>query len=381
MKFECIAVCLFGLEATVKFELKKLDIELTGTTDGRVGFLADEYEIAKANISLRCAERVLVKLGNFKASTFEELYQGMLKLPLEKYIGQKDKFPIAKAKSINSKLFSIPDVQAVAKKAAVEKLKMKHKVDTLSEVGKLNNIHIFLNKDIAEVTIDTSGAALHKRGYREFSGGAPIRETLAAYMVMLTPWHEKRFLIDPMCGSGTIAIEAAMIGKNIMPGVNRNFAGEEVSFISKDAWKKARKEAVEGENDFEFKILAYDKDEEIVALAKENAALAGVSDYIEFEVQEFKDLAFENEYGFLITNPPYGERMGEDEEIEELYKLIGEKYREAKNWSFYVITSNEELESFMKVKYEKKKKLYNGSLTAYYYLFPGPRPPKVEPVQ
>ncbi|MGL5439654.1 MAG: THUMP domain-containing class I SAM-dependent RNA methyltransferase [Filifactoraceae bacterium] len=375
MKFECIAVCLFGLEATVKFELKNLGIKLTDTTDGRVGFLADEYEIAKANIGLRCAERVLVKIGSFKASTFEELYQGMFKLPLENYIGIEDKFPITKAKSINSKLFSIPDIQAVSKKGAVERLKMKHRTNELKEIGKLNNINIFINKDTAEVTIDTSGAALHKRGYREFSGGAPIRETLAAYMVMLTPWHEKRLLIDPMCGSGTIAIEAAMIGKHIMPGINRNFAGEEVSFISKAAWTKARKEAIEEENDCDFKIYAYDKDPKVIEIAKENAEVAGVERYIEFKVQDFADLKFDTEYGFLITNPPYGERMGE-EDIEGLYRLIGSKYKVAKNWSFYIITSNEELETFMRVKYDKKKKLYNGSLTTYYYMFPGSKPPK-----
>lgn len=377
MKFEAIAVCLFGVESTVSFELKNLGFTVTNVSDGRVTFETDAKGIAVANISLRCAERILVKLGEFKATSFEELFENVKKLPLEKYIPEDANFPVAKAKSINSKLFSVSDIQAITKKAAVERLKSVYKIDWFPETGGVHPIHVFINKDIVQVTIDSTGPALHKRGYRELSGGAPIRETLAAFMVMLTPWNESRLLVDPMCGSGTIAIEAAMLGANMMPGINRNFQGEELSFISKDDWKQARKEAIENENQKEFKIFAYDIDPDMVKLAKSNAALAGVDHLIDFMRSDARKFESVQEYGFIITNPPYGERMGEKEVVYDLYKDLGKVFSKLPTWSIYLISSMDNVEELFDKKAGKKRKLYNGMLKANYYQFPGPRPPKV----
>ena len=376
MKFEAIAVCLFGVESTVSYELKNLGFTVTNVSDGRVTFETDSKGLATANISLRCAERVLVKIGEFQARSFEELFSNVKKLPLEKYIPSDAKFPVAKAKSINSKLFSVSDIQAITNKAAVERLKTVYNTEWFPETGSTHPLHVFINKDVVQLTIDTTGPALHKRGYRELSGGAPIRETIAAFMVMLTPWNESKLLIDPMCGSGTIAIEAAMIGANIMPGINRNFQGEELSFISKDDWIQARKEAIEKENQKEFKIYAYDIDPEMVKLAKSNAELAGVDHLIDFMKSDARKFHSTNEYGFIITNPPYGERMGEKEAVYELYKDLGRVFRRIPTWSVYIISSLENVEELFEKKAAKKRKLYNGMLKSYYYQFPGPKPPR-----
>ncbi len=376
MKFEAIAVCLFGMESTVSYELKNLGFTVTNVSDGRVTFETDGKGLAVANISLRCAERVLVKLGEFKATTFEQLFSKVKALPLEKFIPKDANFPVAKAKSINSKLFSVSDIQSITKKAAVERLKSVYNVEWFEETGGTHPIHVFINKDIVQVTIDSTGPALHKRGYRELSGGAPIRESLAAFMVMLTPWNESRLLVDPMCGSGTIAIEAAMIGANMMPGINRNFQGEELSFISKQDWIEARKEAIEKENGKDFKIFAYDIDPEMVKLARSNAELAGVDHLIDFivgDVRKFKSLS---EYGFIITNPPYGERLGEKEEVFALYKELGKVFKKLPTWSIYLISSLENAEELFDKKAAKKRKLYNGMLKSIYYQFPGPKPPR-----
>lgn len=376
MKFEAIAVCLFGMESTVSYELKNLGFTVTNVSDGRITFETDGKGLAVANISLRCAERVLVKLGEFKATTFEQLFSKVKALPLEKFIPKDAKFPVAKAKSINSKLFSVSDIQAITKKAAVERLKSVYNVEWFEETAGNHPIHVFINKDIVQVTIDSTGSALHKRGYRELSGGAPIRESLAAFMVMLTPWNESRLLVDPMCGSGTIAIEAAMIGANMMPGINRNFQGEELSFISKQDWIEARKEAIEKENGKEFKIFAYDIDPEMIKLARANAELAGVAHLIDFivgDVRKFKSLS---EYGFIITNPPYGERLGEKEEVFALYKELGKVFKKLPTWSIYLISSLENAEELFNKKAAKKRKLYNGMLKSIYYQFPGPKPPR-----
>ncbi|MBP2026385.1 putative N6-adenine-specific DNA methylase [Acetoanaerobium pronyense] len=376
MKYELIAPCLFGMESTVSFELKNLGIKVLKVSDGRVTFEGDEFTIAKANLSLRTAERVLVKVGEFKAYSFEDLYQGMLSLPFEKYIEKDSAFPVAKAKTIKSKLFSVPDIQSVAKKGVVERLKLKHRVTELPETKEIHPINIFINKDVVEVTIDTTGPALHKRGYREKSGGAPIRETLAAFMVMLTPWRPGRYLVDPMCGSGTILIEAALIGANIMPGINRNFTGENLSFIPKRVWKEEREEALRLENDVDFKIKGYDIDEEVIEIAKENAEIAGVGHLIDFEVRDIKDFEETEEYGFIITNPPYGERLGSEDEINEIYNILKENFKKLKNWSYYIITTMEDLESTLEIPFQKNRKLYNGMLKSYYYQYLGPKPPK-----
>ncbi|CBH21870.1 conserved protein of unknown function [Acetoanaerobium sticklandii] len=376
MKYEAIAPCLFGMEATVSFELKNMGIKVLNVSDGRVTFEGDAFEIVRANLSLRTAERVLIKVGEFKAYSFEQLYQGILKLPFESYIPKDAEFPISKAKSINSKLFSKSDIQSVAKKAVVERLKQKHKVQTLPETGALHPIIIFINKDVVEVTIDTTGPALHKRGYREKSGGAPIRETLAAFMVMLTPWKENRTLVDPMCGSGTILIEAALYGAGIMPGINRNFTGENLSFLPKHVWQTERNEALSQEKDVQFKLKGYDIDEDVIELAKENAELAGVGHLIDFEVKDMTKWETDEEYGFIITNPPYGERLSAEEDITGFYKEMGKIFRNLKNWSYYLITTLEDIDQIMDIPFQKKRKLYNGMLKSYYYQYLGPKPQK-----
>ncbi|MDO4793026.1 MAG: class I SAM-dependent RNA methyltransferase [Filifactor alocis] len=377
-KTNCIAVCLFGLEATVSYELKNLGLEVTKVSDGRVHFKAEPYEVAKANLCLRTAERVLIHLGSYRAQTFEELYRGMLSLDFERYLTKDCKFPVARVRSLKSALHSIPDIQSVSKKAIVERLKSVYKgVHTFSETGVEYPIHLFLHKDVVEVTIDTTGMALHKRGYRERSGEAPIRETLAAFMVMLTPWNKDRVLLDPMCGSGTIAIEAAMIGANIQPGVNRNFIGEEFEFLPKEEWVRARKEAVEGErSDVQLWVYASDIDPEMIKLAKENADLAGVADLIHFEVKDIKDLNLEQEYGFMITNPPYGLRIGDEKNLRSYYRELGRLSKRLKNWSYYVITTYSDIESHFEKKADKKRNLYNGKQKTVYYQFLGERPPK-----
>ena len=376
MKYEAIAPCLFGMEATVSFELKNMGIKVLNVSDGRVTFEGDAFEIVRANLSLRTAERVLIKVGEFKAYSFEQLYQGILKLPFENYIPKDAEFPISKAKSINSKLFSKSDIQSVTKKAVVERLKQKHKVQTLPETGALHPIIIFINKDVVEVTIDTTGPALHKRGYREKSGGAPIRETIAAFMVMLTPWRENRTLVDPMCGSGTILIEAALYGAGIMPGINRNFTGENLSFLPKHVWQTERNEALSQEKDVQFKLKGYDIDEDVIELAKENAELAGVGHLIDFEVKDMTTWETDEEYGFIITNPPYGERLSAEEDITEFYKEMGKVFKNLKNWSYYLITTLEDVDKIMDIPFQKKRKLYNGMLKSYYYQYLGPRPQK-----
>ncbi|WP_462274155.1 THUMP domain-containing class I SAM-dependent RNA methyltransferase, partial [Filifactor alocis] len=286
--------------------------------------------------------------------------------------------PIAKAKSLKSKLFSIPDIQSVSKKAVVDRLRQVYpNIKKFEEKGEVYPIHIFLMKDVVEVTIDTTGPALHKRGYRERSGTAPLRETIAACMVMLTPWKKDRILLDPMCGSGTILIEAAMIGANIQPGVNRNFIGEKFHFLPKEDWMRARQDAIEGENmDVEMALYGSDIDEQVIELAKENAALAGVEEYITFSVQDMSEVRRPEEYGFLITNPPYGERIGEKEELEKTYCDLGKTISTLKNWSAFLITNYENTEKCIGKKATKKRKLYNGMLKTVYYQFPGPKPPK-----
>lgn len=373
MKYELVAPCLFGMESTVSYELKNMGITVKKVSDGRVTFEADARETARANIGLRTAERVLLKVGQFRASTFEELYQGMRSLPFERYIQKEDAFPIAKAKSVKSKLFSIPDIQSVAKKAVVDRLKMKWKTDVFLERGTRYPIVIFLHKDMAEVTIDTTGEALHKRGYRERSGTAPLRETIAAFMVMGTPWRPHRMLIDPMCGSGTILIEAAMIGAGMMPGINRNFTGETFSFLPKKVWQEERNDALHAEKAVEFKLKGYDIDPQMIERSRENAELAGVGHLIDFEVMDLKDFKTNQEYGFVITNPPYGERLETKTGEKDIYKIAKEVFEPMKTWSFNIITTHEELDRELRIAFQKRRNIYNGKLKSYYYQYLAPK--------
>lgn len=375
-KYTLVAPCFFGVEKMLSREITNLGYEIEKVEDGRVTFSTDEYGISKSNMWLRCAERILLKVGEFEATTFDDLFENTKRIDWSKFIPYDGEFPVHKATSIKSKLFSTPDIQAIVKKAVVESMKKKYDENWFLENKEKYPIYVFLNKDKVTLCIDTSGEALHKRGYREKSNQAPIRETLAAALVYLTPWRPGRPLIDPLCGSGTILIEAAMIGLNMAPGLNREFISEKWRSIDKKIWPSVRKEARDAVKSEKFKIKGYDIDSESIEIAKENAKLANVSQYIDFEVQDVKDLKINDEYGFLITNPPYGERLEDKESVKALYKEMGKVFKKLNTWSYYIITSHEKFEYEFGKKSDRNRKLYNGMLKAYYYQYMGPKPPK-----
>ena len=317
-------------------------------------------------------------MGEFKAETFEELFDKTKALPWDEWITLDGEFTV-EGKSVKSKLFSISDCQSIVKKAVVEKLKEKYNTEWFKETGAKFTIEVSLLKDIATLTIDTSGAGLHKRGYRENSVEAPLKETLAAALVQLSCWNKNRFLIDPFCGSGTIPIEAAMIGKNIAPGLQRNFASEEWPRVKKEFWKEARVEALKSiDQDVKLNILGCDIDKKAVEISKENAFNIGVDDSINFITQDALKIMPKEKYGAIITNPPYGERLGEKKEIEDLYRKLGKVFRKLDTYSIYILTSNENFERLYGEKADKKRKLYNGRIKVNYYQYYGPRLPKKE---
>lgn len=377
-KFELIAPCHFGLEAVLKREIYDLGYEITEVEDGRVTFEGDAEAICRANIFLRTAERVLLKVGKFKAVTFDELFEGIKALPWEAYIPEDGRFWVKKASSIKSKLFSPSDIQSIVKKAMVERMKQCYNVKWFAETGANYPVRIFLLKDEVTVTIDTSGESLHKRGYRTLSSKAPITETLAAALIMLTPWKRDRILVDPFCGSGTFPIEAAMIAANIAPGMNREFLAEQwTNLIPKQLWYDSVSEAEELVNtEIKVDIQGYDIDGEVVKAARENARRAGVEHLIHFQQREVADLSHPKKYGFLITNPPYGERLEEKETLGALYAQIGKAYQRLDSWSMYLITGYEDAPKYIGRKPDKNRKIYNGMLKTYFYQFLGPRPPK-----
>ena len=377
-KVELIAPCHFGLEAVLKKEIYDLGYEVTEVEDGRVSFEGDAEAICRANIFLRTAERVLLKVGRFQAVTFDELFEGIKALPWEDYIPKDGKFWVKKASSIKSKLFSSSDIQAIAKKAMVEHLKGEYHVDWFEESGASYPVRIFLLKDEVTITLDTSGDSLHKRGYRMASSKAPITETLAAALIMLTPWRKDRILVDPFCGSGTFPIEAAMMAANIAPGMNREFIAEQwTNIIPRQLWYDTVSEAEElVDTDVEINIQGYDIDGEIVKAARENAKRAGVEQLIHFQQRPVDQLNHPKKYGFIITNPPYGERLEEKSALPELYKQIGDAYRRLDAWSMYMITSFEDAPKYIGSKPDKNRKIYNGMLKTYFYQFMGPKPPK-----
>lgn len=373
---ELIATTTFGLEAIAKRELEALGYKDLKVENGKVMFCGTEKDIPRANIWLRTAERVLLKMGEFKAFSFDELFEKTKALPWDEWIEEDANF-VVEGKSINSKLYSISDCQRIVEKAVVEKLKTKYDVDWFEKTGAKYTIEVALLKDVATLTIDTSGAGLHKRGYRDRAGDAPIKETLAAAMVLLSFWNKNRVLFDPFCGSGTIPIEAAMIGRNIAPGLDRNFASEEWSRVDKSFWTEAKREAMQSiDNETELHILGSDTDKRSILRARDNAANLGLEDDIEFFMKDMRDVDLRDEYGVVITNPPYGERMGEVEEINQLYKDLGEKFRELKTWSLYAITSSRNFEALYGKRADRKRKLYNGRIETTYYQFYGPRPDK-----
>ena len=377
-KLEFIAPCHFGLEAVLKREIQNLGYEISAVEDGRVSFYGDINAVCRANIFLRTAERVLLKAGQFKAVTFEELFEKTKEIPWEKYIPKNGKFWVAKAASVKSKLFSPSDIQSIMKKAMVKRLQEKYHVEWFPEDGASYPVRVFLMKDIVTVGIDTSGISLHKRGYREVSGKAPITETLAAALILLTPWKKDRILVDPFCGSGTFPIEAAMIAVNIAPGMNRSFMAEEwTDLVPKKGWYEAIDEANDLIcDDIETDIQGYDLDGDVIKIARRNAREAGVDHLIHFQERDVKDLRHPKKYGFIITNPPYGERLEDKKDLPALYKAFGESFRRLDSWSAYMITSYEDAERYFGRKADKNRKIYNGMLKTYFYQFQGPKPPR-----
>lgn len=376
--YELIAPCHFGLEAVLKREIYDLGYDITKVEDGRVTFIGDEEAICRANVFLRTAERILLKAGQFHAETFDELFEGIKAIPWEDYIPEDGKFWVAKASSIKSKLFSPSDIQSIVKKAMVERLKQKYHKNWFEETGASYPLRLFLMKDEVTVAIDTSGESLHKRGYRTMTSKAPITETLAAALIMLTPWRKDRILIDPFCGSGTFPIEAAMMAAGIAPGMNRNFTAENwTNLIDRQLWYDTVEEAAEQVNtEIEVDIQGYDIDGEVVKAARENAKRAGVDHLIHFQQRPVSALSHPKKYGFIITNPPYGERLEEKETLPELYTEIGEAFRRLDSWSAYMITSYADTERYIGRKADKNRKIYNGMLKTYFYQFLGPKPPK-----
>ncbi len=378
MKFELIAPCHFGLEAVLKKEIIDLGYDITESVDGRITFAGDADAVCRANICLRTAERILIKVGSFHAETFEDLYQGVKALPWEEFIPERGKFWVKKASSVKSKLFSPSDIQSIVKKAIVERMKQSYHTDWFKEDAESYPIRVFLMKDEVTVALDTTGDSLHKRGYRKLESKAPIAENLAAALIMLTPWHGDRILIDPFCGSGTIPIEAAMMAANIAPGMNRNFTAESwTHLITPSNWKDVRDEARdEIITDVDTDIQGYDLDPEMIEIARINAKKAGVDHMIHFQARDIADLSHRKKYGFIITNPPYGERIGEQSELPKLYKTIGQRYKELDAWSMYLITGFEQAEKYLGLKATKNRKIYNGMIKTYFYQFMGPKPPK-----
>ena len=376
--FELIVPCHFGLEAVMKKEILDLGYEVSQVEDGRVTFIGDAEAICRANIFLRTTERVLLKVGSFHAETFEDLFQGTRAIPWEEYLPKDAKFWVAKASSIKSKLFSPSDIQSIMKKAMVERMKKAYGIDWFPENGASFPLRVFLHKDTVTVALDTTGESLHKRGYRTLTSKAPITETLAAALIMLTPWKSDRILVDPFCGSGTFPIEAAMIAANMAPGMNREFLSEDWKhLIPRKCWYDAMDEA----NDLvdlsvQTDIQGYDIDGDIVRAARVNAKAAGVDELIHFQQRSVSDLSHPKKYGFLITNPPYGERIEDKKNLPELYKTIGERFAALDSWSAYIITAYEDTERYFGRKADKNRKIYNGMMKTYFYQFLGPKPPR-----
>ncbi len=376
--YELVVPCHFGLEAVTKREIYDLGYEIIHVEDGRITFEGDAEAICRTNVFLRTAERVLLQVGRFKATTFDELFEGIKALPWEEYIPENGKFWVKKASSIKSKLFSPSDIQSIVKKAMVERLKKVYHTEWFKEDGAAYPIRIFLLKDEVMVALDTSGDSLHKRGYRLQTSKAPITETLAAALIMLTPWRKDRILVDPFCGSGTFPIEAAMMAANIAPGMNREFTSEGwTNIIPKQLWYDTIQEAEDMvEKDITVDIQGYDIDGEVVKAARENAKRAGVDHLIHFQQRDVAKLSHPKKYGFLITNPPYGERLEEKEDLPALYMTIGDVYKNLDSWSMYMITSYEDTERYVGRKADKNRKIYNGMIKTYFYQFMGPKPPK-----
>ena len=376
--YKLMAPCHFGMEAVLKREIVDLGYEITQVEDGRVSFLGDAEAVCRANIFLRTTERILIKAGSFRAVSFEELFQETKAIAWENYIPPDGKFWVKKAGSVKSKLFSPTDIQSVMKKAMVERMKQAYGREVIPETGSSYPLRVFLYKDQVTVGLDTTGESLHKRGYRKLISKAPIEETLAAALIMLTPWRRDRILVDPFCGSGTFPIEAAMMAANIAPGMNRSFLAEDwKELIPRKCWYEAMDEAAELVDDtVSVDIQGYDADGDIVRSARANAQAAGVEHLIHFQQRPVAELRHPKKYGFIITNPPYGERLEEKENLPALYAQLGKQYQALDSWSAYIITAYGDVEKYMGRKADRNRKIYNGMMKTYYYQFLGPKPPK-----
>lgn len=375
---ELVAPCHFGMEAVLKREILDLGYEISQVEDGRVTFLGDLEAVAYANVFLRTTERILIKVGKIHAETFDELFEGTKALPWEDYIPEDGKFWLAKANSIKSKLFSPSDIQSIMKKAMVERLKTVYHRERFEETGAEYPIRVSILKDEVLIGLDTSGVSLHKRGYRQMTAPAPITETLASALILFTPWKKDRILVDPFCGSGTFPIEAAMLAANMAPGMKRHFLAEKwENLIPIRHFEDAREEAADlVDLSVETDIQGYDIDGEIIKAARANARMAGVEQLIHFQQRPVSELSHPKKYGFVITNPPYGERLEEKKNLPALYKEMGDAFRRLDSWSEYVITAYEDAEKYIGRKADKNRKIYNGMMKTYFYQFLGPRPPK-----
>lgn len=375
---ELVAPCHFGMEAVLKREILDLGYEISQVEDGRVTFLGDLEAVAYANVFLRTTERILIKVGKIHAETFDELFEGTKALPWEDFIPEDGKFWVAKANSIKSKLFSPFDIQSIMKKAMVERLKTVYHRERFEETGAEYPIRVSILKDEVLIGLDTSGVSLHKRGYRQMTAPAPITETLASALILFTPWKKDRILVDPFCGSGTFPIEAAMLAANMAPGMKRHFLAEKwENLIPIRHFQDAKEEAADlVDLSVETDIQGYDIDGEIIKAARANAKMAGVDHLIHFQQRPVSELSHPKKYGFVITNPPYGERLEEKKNLPALYKEMGDAFRRLDSWSEYVITAYEDAEKYIGRKADKNRKIYNGMMKTYFYQFLGPRPPK-----
>ena len=376
--YELYAPCHFGMEAVLKREIIDIGYEISKVEDGRVYFFGDDEAIVRANLWLRTTERVLINVGSFKADTYDELFEKTKAIDWSEYLTKDAKFWVSKASSVKSKLFSPSDIQSIVKKAIVEKMKSIYNISWFQEDGAEYPLRVSIYKDVVTLGLDTTGVSLHKRGYRTKVAKAPITETLAAALIMLTPWKKDRILIDPFCGSGTFAIEAAMMAMNMAPGLNREFLSQNwENMINKKLWYELIDEAREEvDEDVRPDIQAYDIDEAVLKAARENAANAGVS--IHIQKRDVSELTHAKKYGFIITNPPYGERLEDKESLPPLYKTLGERFKALDNWSLYMITSYEDCEKYIGRKANKNRKVYNGMIKTYFYQFEGDKPPKAK---
>ncbi len=376
--YELIAPCHFGMEAVLKREITDLGYEVSAVDNGKVTFVGDAEGICRANLFLRTTERILLKVAEFKAQTFDELFENVKAVRWDEFIPKDGKFWVAKASSVNSKLFSPSDIQRIVKKAMVESLKGVYHTDWFEENGAEYPLRISILKDVVTVGLDTTGVSLHKRGYRKYTAPAPLTETLAAAILLLSPWKGERMLIDPFCGSGTIPIEAAMIAKNIAPGLNRDFISEKwLNLIPQKEWYEVAEEAEDLINhDAEINIQGYDIDGDALKMARANAALAGVDKHIHFQQRDIINFSSPKKYGFVISNPPYGERLSTKDEMEILYRTIGNIINENETWSFFLLSGYENAQKAIGKKATKNRKIYNGMMKTYLYQYMGVKPPR-----